>query len=168
VAGAFVHESNARDIALPRFGGWWGNDPRTRFRMQLEPDFVPVPSADGWQVSNPAILAMAPLRASLELFDRAGMPALRAKSVRLTNYLHDLLVQVAGHHVDVITPLDPERRGCQLSLRLREGALTAQKSLAERGFIGDFREPDILRVAPTPLYNTFHDSWLLSQALSGR
>ena len=168
VAGAYVHESNVRDLSLPRFGGWWGNDPRTRFRMQLEPDFVPVPSADGWQVSNPPILAMAPLRASLELFDRAGMPALRAKSVRLTSYLHDLLVLEAGHHVAVITPEDPERRGCQLSLRLREGALSAQKSLAGRGFTVDFREPDILRVAPTPFYNTFHDAWLLARALSGR
>lgn len=167
VAGAYVHESHARDRSLPRLGGWWGNDPGTRFRMQLEPEFVPVPSADGWQISNPSILGMAPLRASLDLFDRAGMDALREKSIRLTGYLEYLLGELAAGRVEILTPADPEARGCQLSVRLREGARETVDALADRGFVCDFREPDVLRVAPTPLYNTFTDVRALAGVLAG-
>src|SRR5207248_4835127 len=116
VAGAFVHERHAHDTQLPRLAGWFGNDPNTRFRLHLEPEFIPVASADGWQVSNPPILSMAPLRASLAMFEEAGgMQRLRAKSVRLGNYGQFLLEQAAGDEFTVITPRDEGQRGCQLS-----------------------------------------------------
>jgi len=165
-AGAFVHRRHAANTALPRFGGWWGNDPDTRFRMHLEDTFVPVASADAWQLSNPPILAMAPLQASLDLFDAAGMEALREKSVRLTRYLEDLLRARCGENVHIVTPGDPAGRGCQLSLQLRAGARGIQPALAARGVICDFREPDVLRAAPVPLYNTFHDAWILADVLA--
>jgi kynureninase len=165
LAGAYVHEKHAADKSVPRFGGWWGNDPDTRFRMQLESGFIPVSTADGWQLSNPSILACAPLRAGLDLFDRATMDLLGEKSTRLTGYLWYLLTETANRRVEITTPADPGARGCQLSLRIREGAKQAQHELEDKGFVCDFREPDILRVAPTPLYNTYHDVWSLAQVL---
>lgn len=167
VGGGYVHERHAGNADLNRFAGWWGNDPETRFRLHLESTFIPVPRADGWQLSNPSILAMAPLRASLELFDRAGMDALREKSVRLTGYLEYLLRTAAADRVDIVTPSDPEARGCQLSLRVREGAHGVQRDLEARGIVCDFREPDILRVAPVPMYTTYHDVWTLASVLAG-
>jgi kynureninase len=134
--------------------------------MQLEPEFVPVPSADSWQVSNPPILAMAPLQASFALFEEAGMPALRAKSVRLTGYLHRLLAARLGAAVTV-TPDREEARGCQLSLRLRDGARDLPGKLRAAGVVCDFREPDTIRVAPAPLYNRFHDAWRFTSILAG-
>jgi len=128
--GAFVHERHARDVSLPRLAGWWGNDPATRFRMQLEPEFQPVSTADGWQLSNPPILSMAPLRASLEIFDRAGMDALRAKQLAVTDYLRRLLVAELGTKLEIMTPDAPESRGAQLSLRLKQGALQLERELA--------------------------------------
>src|SRR3954462_1738789 len=117
VGGAFVHERHATNTALPRLAGWFGNDPKTRFRMQLEPEFVPVASADGWQISNPPIFSMAPLRASLAIFDEAGgMEPLREKSKKLTGYLQFLLERAGSHQFTVITPRNPEERGCQLSI----------------------------------------------------
>jgi kynureninase len=164
VAGAFVHQRHAADTSLPRFGGWWGNDPETRFRMHLEPEFKPVASADGWQLSNPPILAMAPLHASLALFEEAGgMTALREKSLKLTNYLLDKLAGIDG--VTVITPTDPARRGCQVSLRLDDRARERRDTLQARGVICDFREPNIVRAAPVPLYNSFADVDRLVAAL---
>lgn len=163
--GAFVHARHGRNARLPRLAGWWGNDPGKRFRMQLEPDFEPQPGADGWQVSNPSILAMAPLRASLALFDEAGMPALREKSVRLTGYLEFLLRERLAGEAEMLTGTDPEARGCQLSIRLGAGARERQRALAGAGFVCDFREPDVLRVAPTPLHNRYHDVWALVEAL---
>jgi len=156
VAGAFVHERH-HAASLPRFGGWWGNDPDTRFKLQLEPEFRPVHSADAWQLSNPPILAMAPLAASLDLFDRAGMDALRRKSMQLTGLLEEAVRELPGPNVEVITPSDPERRGCQLSLRFGPDARAVQARLEEAGIIADFREPDVIRVAPAPLYNRFSD-----------
>jgi kynureninase len=157
VAGAFVHERHAHED-LPRFAGWWGHDPATRFRMG--PDFVPAAGADGWQLSNPPILAMAPLRASLELFDRAGMPTLRAKSASLTGYLEALIDERLADVLDVVTPRDPARRGCQLSLRVRGGRDQGRAlfdHLAARGVLGDWREPDVIRISPAPLYNSHTD-----------
>ena len=163
--GAFVHERHAQNVSLPRLGGWWGNDPDTRFRMQLEPVFRPVPAADGWQLSNPPILSMAPLRASLELFDRAGMDRLRAKSVAVTEYLRMLSTLELGTRVTVTTPSDPEARGAQLSLRIRDDASRVERALLTHGVVGDFREPDIIRVAAVPFTTGFHDAWKLVQVL---
>lgn len=166
VAGCFVHEKHGRDTTLPRLAGWWGNDPATRFRMHLEPDFVPRPGADGWQLSNPPILALAPLRASLALFDQTGMPALRAKSEGLTAYLLYLLDGLGGGRFEVITPRAPATRGCQLSLIDHGDPRGLVKQLDAAGVVCDFREPNVIRVAPTPLYNTFHDVWRFAQVLA--
>lgn len=165
IGGCFVHERHGRNRALNRLAGWWGNDPATRFRMHLNDSFVPVEGADGWQVSNPSILAIAPLRASLGLFDRATMPALRAKSERLTGYLEHLVRSVPGGRVEIITPAQPEARGCQLSLLVRRGGKALFDGLRARGVIGDFREPGVIRLAPVPLYNTFHEVWRAGHAL---
>ncbi len=156
VAGCFVHQRH-HESELPRFGGWWGNDPQTRFKMQLLPEFRPVASADAWQLSNPPVLALAPLEASLELFDEAGMPALRSKSVKLTGFLEQLLGEVPGTPITITTPADPGRRGCQLSLRVGPRAREIQQALEQAGVVTDFREPDVIRAAPTPLYNSFSD-----------
>lgn len=165
VAGCFVHERHASNRALPRFGGWWGNDPDTRFRMHLESEFVPLPTADGWQLSNPPILALAPLRASLALFDEAGMPALREKSVRLTGYLDYLIQQLGSDRIEVLTPAGADVRGCQLSLRIRGGGRDVFRALSDAGVVCDFREPDAIRVAPVPLYNTFTEVWKFAEVL---
>ncbi len=168
VAGAFVHERHATNPDLPRLAGWWGNDPATRFRMQLEPDFVPVLSADAWQLSNPPILAMAPLRTSFAIFDEAGgMDALRAKSLRLTGYLQFLLGQIGSERFSVITPPGPNDHGAQLSILVHEHPKELFKKLEAAGVKSDFREPNVIRVAPTPLYNTFHEVWRFAQILSG-
>src|SRR6059058_5030783 len=152
VAGAFVHERHARNTNLPRLAGWFGNDPNTRFRLHLEPEFVPVASADGWQISNPPIFSMAPLRASLAIFDEAGgMEQLRAKSVRLTSYLEFLLNQNASKRFTIITPASPNERGCQLSILAHEHARELFKKLQAAGVKCDFREPNVIRAAPTPL-----------------
>jgi kynureninase len=167
VGGCFVHQRHGDNLSLPRLAGWWGNDPTTRFRMQLERQFVPRPGAEGWQVSNPPILSLAPLRASLELFDDASMPALRQRSERLTGYLEYLLDQLPPGPVELLTPRQPERRGCQLSLRVRERPRDLLRALEAAGVVCDFREPDVIRVAPVPLYNSFHDVWRFAQVLSG-
>lgn len=165
VAGCFVHARHAQ-TERPRFAGWWGHDKATRFRMG--PEFVPTPGADGWQLSNPPILALAPLRVSLDLFQQAGMPALRSKSEKLTAYLEALVRQQLTERIDILTPSEPERRGCQLSLRVRGGREQGRalfEHLESRGIIGDWREPDVIRISPTPLYNRFSDIWSLVQAI---
>jgi len=166
VAGAYVHERHAKNTKLPRFAGWFGNDPNTRFRMQLEPEFIPVPTADGWQVSNPPILAMAPLRASFAIFDEAGMEPLRAKSLKLTGYLEFLLQQAPSRSFTIITPASPNDRGCQLSILAHEHPKELFQKLEAAGVKCDFREPNVIRVAPTPLYNTFHEVWRFAKILS--
>jgi len=165
VAGCFVHERhrNARD--LPRFGGWWGNDPTTRFQMHLQTEFVPREGANGWQISNPPILSMAPVRASLAIFDEAGMPALRNKSERLTAYLEFLLGRLGSSRFEIITPRDPDQRGSQLSLLIRNHGKRLVEQLQAKGVVCDFREADVLRVAPVPLYNTFLDVWIFVEVL---
>ena len=165
VAGAFVHERHLANRALPRFAGWWGNDPASRFKMG--PEFVPVESADAWQLSNPPVLALAPLRVSLEIFDRATMPALRAKSIALTGYLEQLLRQSAIHgRIRILTPPEAADRGAQLSLEIEGATPATARSLHERGVFCDFREPNVIRVAPVPLYNSFHDVWRLVQVMN--
>jgi kynureninase len=169
-AGAFVQERHGRDLTLPRLAGWWGNDPATRFHMHTQTSFIPSAGAEGWQLSNPPILAMAPLLASLALFDAAGMPALRGKSEQLTGYLYYLLERLAGDRFEILTPRDPARRGCQLSLSIQHRPRELLSTLQAEGILCDFREPNVLRVAPVPLYNTFHEVWtfahLLEQFLS--
>jgi kynureninase len=167
VAGAFVHERHAMNRELPRLAGWWGNDPATRFRLHLDPEFVPVQSADAWQVSNPPILSMAPLRAVLAIFDEAGgMEPLRAKSVKLTAYLEFLLTEIGSKKFTVITPHDPDARGCQLSILAHQHPKKLHDELTAAGVKCDFREPNIIRVAPTPLYNTFHEVWRFAKILA--
>jgi kynureninase len=165
IAGCFVHETHGQNLDLPRFAGWWGNDPATRFQMHLQPDFVPRAGADGWQVSNPPILAMVPLRASLALFDEAGMPALRAKSECLTGYLQYLLDQLPAGRLEVITPRDPAQRGCQLSILVHERPRELLRTLEAEGVVCDFREPNVVRVAPVPLYNSFQEVWTFARVL---
>jgi len=169
VAGAFVHERHATNRELPRLAGWFGNDPATRFRLHLEPEFIPVPSADGWQISNPPILSMAPLRASLAIFDEAGgMEKLRSKSIKLTGYLQFLLSEPDGRKLfNVITPRETDARGCQLSILVQEHPRELFRKLEAAGVKCDFREPNVIRAAPTPLYNTFHEVWRFAKIMAG-
>ncbi|MBB4729287.1 kynureninase [Xanthomonas arboricola] len=157
VGGCFVHARHANSD-LPRMAGWWGHEQQSRFRMQ--PQFVPSPGAEGWQLSNPPVLALAPLRASLELFDQAGMPALRAKSEQLTGHLEQLIHARVPQVLQIITPAEPAQRGCQLSLRVAGGRAQGRslfEYLQSVGVLGDWREPDVIRIAPVPLYNRFSD-----------
>ena len=155
IAGAFVHERHAQALELPRFAGWWGHNKATRFLMG--PDFDPLPGAEGWQLSNPPIFQLAALRASLEIFDEAGMPALRAASVKLTSHLEILLRQMDDGRISLITPGDPEQRGCQLSIGVKKADKNLFDAITHLGVVADWREPDVIRVAPVPLYNTFED-----------
>ena len=155
VAGCFVHERHARAWELPRFGGWWGHDEESRFEMG--PNFQPMPGADGWQLSNPPIVSLAVLRASMDLFGEAGMSRLRAKSETLTGYLEFLLNQKSCATFSIITPREKAQRGAQLSIRMAHNGKLFCESLAGEGVIGDWREPDTFRVAPVPLYNSYGD-----------
>jgi kynureninase len=155
VGGCFVHERHAKSFDLPRFAGWWGHDQESRFLMG--PHFHPMPGAEGWQLSNPSIMSMAPLRASLEIFAAAGMQQLREKSETLTGYMEFLLYQHVPRGFTVLTPREPDRRGAQLSIRVQHGGRSICDRLVEQGTLCDWREPDILRVAPVPLYNTYCD-----------
>ncbi len=158
VGGAFVHERHAKRSDLPRLAGWWGHRAETRFLMG--PEFDPADGAEGWQMSNPPILAMAPIRASLDLFEAATMPALRAKSLALTGYLEALVQAHLSDRIQVLTPADPTQRGCQLSLRVRGGRDQGRALfdyLADHGVLGDWREPDVIRISPAPLYSRFTD-----------
>ena len=164
------NERHAINTKLPRLAGWFGNDPDTRFRMHLEPEFIPVPSADGWQISNPPILSMAPLRASLAIFEEAGgMDSLRQKSIKQTNYLQFLLESEpdgqSKKQYTIITPRQADQRGCQLSILVREHPKELFAKLEAAGVKCDFREPNVIRVAPTPLYNTFHEVWRFANIL---
>jgi kynureninase len=165
VGGAFVHEKHGRNTSLPRLAGWWGSDPATRFRMQLQADFIPKEGADGWQVSNPPILSMAPLRASLALFDAAGMPALREKFARLTGYLRYLLGRTPPGCFEVATPYDAAQCGNQTSLVVHDRPRELVRALEDAGVVCDFREPNVVRVAPVPLYNSYQDVWTFAAVL---
>lgn len=163
VAGAFVHEKHAKRHDLPRMAGWWGHNLSTRFKMG--PDFEPMDGAEGWQISNPPILSSVPLRESLAIFDRVGIPALREKSVKLTGYLEWLIDQRLAGRVRSITPRDPAQRGCALSLVVAGDGRQTLAGLKKRGVICDFREPNVIRAAPVPLYNSFTDVWQFVRAL---
>lgn len=163
VGGCFVHERHAFETELPRFAGWWGTEPQTRFEMRSE--FVPQRGAAGWQLSNAQVLPMAAHRAALSLFTRAGMPALRAKSELLTGYLEFLIGRIPGEHLSIITPSNPAERGCQLSIRIDRDARRFNEALAYEGVVADFRPPDVVRVAPVPMYNSFEDVWRFAETL---
>ncbi|HEY2462846.1 MAG TPA: kynureninase [Steroidobacteraceae bacterium] len=172
VGGCFVHERHGRNYGLPRFAGWWGHNKAERFLY--DPEFDPIAGAQGWQISNPPILSTAPLLASLQIFQRAGMRALRAKSIALTGFMHKLIEERLPGLVEIITPASPDERGCQLSLRLTRPAAEARRcheGLSSAGLIGDWREPDVLRLAPVPLYNSFADVFtavdILARTLRG-
>ncbi|MCC8363411.1 kynureninase [Lysobacter sp. A6] len=162
VAGCFVHERHA-NTARPRFAGWWGHDQSTRFKMGGH--FHPTPGADGWQLSNPPILGLAPLRASLDVFHRAGMDRLRARSLELTAYLEALIRAKLSDTLQIVTPREAGRRGAQLSIRVLQGRGLSGRAagrdlfefLATRGVLGDWREPNVIRISPAPLYNTRED-----------
>ncbi|MFN5222876.1 MAG: kynureninase [Bacteroidota bacterium] len=166
VGGVFVHDRHADNKNLPRFAGWWGNDPDTRFTMPTE--FIPRKGADGWQLSNAPVFSMAALRASMELFDRAGMDALRDKSRNLTAYLEFLIGEINHsvegiNHIRILTP--KEWRGCQLSLVVSRNGKAIHDQLLASGVIADWRHPDVIRVAPVPMYNSFTDVFEFGQYL---
>ncbi len=160
VSGAFVHARHAHRFDLPRLAGWWGHDPAVRFRMAA--GFRPAPGAEGWQLSNAQILPMAVHRAALEILDEAGgMAPLREKSERLTGYLDAQLrgLNLPLETLNIITPADPAQRGCQLSLLVGANGRALFDALTAEGIVADWREPNVIRIAPVPLYNSFEDAW---------
>ena len=166
LAGAYVHEDHFSDVNIPRFEGWWGTNKQTRFKMG--PNFDPIPTIEAWQLSNPPIFQLASLRASMELFDEATMPEIRKKGDRLTSYLEFLLKESCGDFVEIITPEysdSKQNRGSMLSLSFKKDPKKLLKTFGERGVICDFREPDILRMAPAPLYNNFSDIYRLVEII---
>lgn len=165
IAGAFVHERHHKE-KLPRFAGWWGHDKNERFKMEAE--FKPMASAEAWQLSNAPVFSMAVHRASLDLFDRAGMDALCAKSRELTGYLMTVIEGVAndtGTNLEIITPNDASERGCQLSILAHGHGKSLFNKITEAGVVADWREPNVIRVAPVPMYNSFEDVWRFGQIL---
>lgn len=166
IGGCFVHDRHARNIDHPRFAGWWGHDKSTRFAMG--PDFQPIAGAQGWQLSNPPVLSAAPLLASLDIFRRADPRRLRAKSLALSAFLRDSIERLApAGRLQIITPRAPEQHGCQLSLRIARGGTDCFERLAAEGIVADWREPDVLRLAPVPSYNSFADAARAARALAG-
>jgi len=163
IGGVFVHERHAENFDLPRFAGWWGHDKATRFLM--DDKFVPMRGAEGWQLSNQPIFLLASLRASLDIFETAGMDNLIEKSRNLTAYLEFLLSEIKDERISVITPADPYQRGCQLSIRVQNSDKNLFKAISEKGVVADWREPDVIRVAPVPLYNSFTDVYQFAEIL---
>ena len=163
IGGCFVHEKHGDGRDLPRFAGWWGHTMETRF--QMPPDFDPTGGAEGWQVSNTSVLSAAPLLASLEIFDEVGVQQLRTKSERLTAYLEFLLNRIDSPKFSIITPGNHDQRGCQLSLKIDGDASKVVKDLRREGIACDSRNPNVVRVAPVPLYNRFEDVRAFAAAL---
>ena len=163
LGGAFVHERHATSVDLPRLAGWWGHDKQTRFAMP--PTFQPIRGAEGWQLSNPPILQLAALRASMELFDRAGMAALRRKSLALAAFLGQFLAELPAGQVEILTPTAAHRRGTMCTIRVPERGQALVETLHERGILVDLRNPDIVRIAPVALYTRFSDVAALGGAL---
>lgn len=164
LAGIFVHERHARNVNLPRFQGWWGHDKSIRF--QMGDTFVPMVGAEGWQLSNPPIFSMVPVRASLEIFRDAGIENCRKKSVLLTTFMIDMVHALGIKGFEIITPLQPEHRGSQVSLRMITPDKKVFQALTDKNVIADWREPDVIRVAPAPLYNTFSDVYRFVKILA--
>ncbi|MDB2587585.1 kynureninase [Flavobacteriaceae bacterium] len=164
LGGVFVHERHSESYDLPRFTGWWGHNKETRFKMR--DGFDPIAGAEGWQLSNPPILSMAAIRASLDIFDRAGIHKIREKSIQLTAYLAELLSTLNSDKIRIMTPLEPEHRGAQLSLQLKDSDRSLHDALTHLGVVSDWREPDVIRVAPAPLYNSYRDIYDFVQRLN--
>lgn len=166
-SGAFVHEKHGNNLATPRLAGWWGNDEKTRFEMQSE--FIPQKGAGGWQLSNAQILPMAAHLASLEIFEEVGIRKLRKKADQLTAFMefiiNDLNAKKETPSFQIITPKDPKKRGCQLSILTDETGKHLFKKLTEAGIIADWREPNVIRIAPVPLYNKFEEVWRFGKIL---
>lgn len=162
-SGVFIHERHLGKTDIPRFEGWWGHDKSTRFEMPDE--FIPMETAEAWQLSNPPIMALAPLLASLEIFHEAVIDNLVKKSVQLTNYLEKLILSELSGKIDIITPKSSNDRGCQLSLRLVHPINNIMDKLNGVGIIADWREPDVIRIAPVPLYNSFEDCYTFLEKL---
>ena len=163
LGGCFVHERHANNNKLNQFAGWWGHNKKTRFNMRK--DFDALPGAEGWQLSNPPILSMAAIRASLDTFAEAGFENLREKSIKLTGYLEFLLDEMNNDSINVITPRNPDERGCQLSIQVKNADKSLHTKLTEAGVVSDWREPDVIRIAPTPLYNSFEDVFRFAEKL---
>jgi len=157
IAGAFVHEKHSNNPDLKRLAGWWGHHEKDRFQMKK--GFIPMPGADGWQVSNFPVISGAAHLASLQIFEDAGMKNIRKKSVLLTGYLEFLLKSIQNHdkHFVILTNANPKERGCQLSILMKQNGKKIFNKLMKAGVIADWREPDVIRVAPVPLYNTFEE-----------
>jgi len=155
LGGLFVHEKHANQKDIKRFTGWWGHNKDTRFNMRH--DFDAIPGAEGWQLSNPPILSMAAIKASLAIFNEVGMDRLREKSIKLTGYLELLLQELGEDLIKIITPKNPKERGCQLSIQVKSADKPLHQKLTDNHVITDWREPNVIRVAPTPLYNSFED-----------
>lgn len=167
IAGAFVHDKHSKRFDLPRFAGWWGHDEKERFKMKK--GFRAIPGVDGWQLSNVPILQAAAHLASLKIFEEAGMKELRRKSVALTGFLEFLLGEIdpAEKKFNIITPKNPQERGCQLSLLMKHKGKFVFNQLVKHGVYADWREPDVIRVAPVPLYNSFEDVFRFSEIFKG-
>jgi kynureninase len=165
IAGAYIHERFASDTSLLRLAGWWGHDRESRFKMEKE--FKPIPTAEGWQLSNSPIIGMAAHKASLDIFEEAGMEALLKKSKLLTGYLLFILNELNGSGdkkiIEIITPSNENERGCQVSMLMKERGREIFDALKKHGVLSDWREPDVIRVAPVPLYNSFEDIYQFGQ-----
>jgi len=165
VGGAYVHERHGNDPNFFRLGGWWGNEEKTRFKMQK--GFIPQKGAASWQMSNAPVFNMVAHNASLDIFDKAGIDNLREKSVKLTGYMEFLLRQITHLPFEIITPTDPSKRGCQLSMLFGDKGREVFDTLTSKGIIADWREPNVIRIAPVPLYNTFEDCYKFYEVLAG-
>ncbi|GFD82912.1 kynureninase [Tenacibaculum sp. KUL118] len=163
LGGLFVHEKHAHNKDLPRFAGWWNHNKETRFNMRQPFDVME--GGEGWQLSNPPILSMAAIRASLDMFEEVGMEALRAKSEKLTGYFEYLINQIDTDRIKIITPSNPKERGCQLSIQVKNADKSLHKKLTENNIITDWREPDVIRCAPVPMYNSFEDVYRMVEIL---
>jgi kynureninase len=163
VGGLYVHEHHSKNPKIFRLGGWWGNDEKNRFKM--EKGFIPQKNAGSWQMSNAPVFNMVAHNASLDIFDKAGMTELREKSEKLTGYLEFLLQQITHLPFTIITPAEPKRRGCQLSLLFEKRGREVFDKLTENGIVADWREPNVIRIAPVPLYNSFEDCYMFYETL---
>jgi kynureninase len=163
LAGAFVHERHAHNKELNRFTGWWSHNKQTRFNMRHEFDVLP--GAEGWQLSNPPILSLAAIKASLDIFSKVGIKKLTEKSKKLTGYFEFLINELHNKNIKIITPANPKERGCQLSIQVKNADKKLHDKLTKSGVISDWREPDVIRCAPVPLYNSFEDVYQMVECL---